>query len=71
MTLELTREGEVLLSAIIKRLGDEDVYEWLWQEKQILDFYSSTSGESYKAQIEIAYENLRKKIADASGFDNR
>jgi hypothetical protein len=71
MTLELTREGDVLLSAIIKRLDDEDVSEWLRQEKQILDLFGSTSCESYKAQIEIAYENLRKKIADASGFDNR
>jgi hypothetical protein len=71
MKLELTREEKSLLSAIIKRLGDEDVSEWLRQEKQILDFFGSTSGESYKAQIEIAYENLRKKIVDASGFDNR
>jgi hypothetical protein len=30
-----------LLSAIIKRLGDEDVSEWFRQKQQILDLYSS------------------------------
>jgi hypothetical protein len=71
MTLELTNEESSLLSIIIKRLGDEDVSEWLRQEQQILDLYNSISDESYKAQIEITYENLSKKIVNASGFDNR
>jgi ketopantoate reductase len=69
--LELTNEEGSLLGAILKRLGDEDVTEWLRQEKQILDFYNSTSDESCKAQIEFSYKNLCKKIENASSFDNK
>jgi hypothetical protein len=71
MPLNLTQEEKSLLFAILKRAGDEDVSEWLRQEKQVLDTFSANSDESYKTQIEISYKNLLNKIEDASGFDNR
>ena len=57
------------LSTIIKKAGDEDVSEWLRQGKQVLDTFASSSGEAYRSHIEQAYENLRKIIENASGFD--
>jgi hypothetical protein len=71
MPLNLTREEKSLLVAILKRVGDEDVSEWLRQEKQVLDSFVANSDETYKAQIEISYKNLCKKIEETSGFDNR
>jgi len=71
MTIELTNEEKLLLVRILKRLRDEDITELLLQDKQVLDFFASNSDESAKAQIEISYKNLLKKIEIDSGFDNR
>ena len=62
----MTQDEKALLVAILKRAGDEDLTEWLQQEKQVWDtFKAASDNESVKTRIETAYQQLLKKIEDA------
>lgn len=65
MTLDVTDEQMKLLSCLIARLGDQDVTEWLGQEKAIYDSWYPKSDEKGKEQIQKEFDRLAKKIEDA------
>ena len=65
MILDVTDEQMKLLSCLIARLGDQDVTEWLRQEKAIYDPWYLKSDEKGKEQIQKEFDRLAKKIEDA------